>query len=80
MNAIPIVCDHSDDLSIEKLFNQIDTDNNGQLDFLVNNCFSAALTLLGKDSDAPVNKFWEQDPLIWDKVYIIYLTRVCVQF
>ena len=74
VNAIPIVCDHSDDLSIEKLFKQIEIDNNGQLDFLVNNCFSAVMTMLGKDSDKPINKFWEQDPLIWDKVYIIYFT------
>ena len=43
-------------------------DNNGRLDFLVNNCYAAVTYLLGKDKDKNVNKFWEQDPLVWDQV------------
>lgn len=68
VNAIPVVCDHSDDVAIEQLFKQIDADNDGRIDLLVNNCYAAVTTLLGKESDKAVNKFWEQDPLIWDKV------------
>lgn len=68
IGAHPVVCDHSDDNSIRSLFQQIEAENNGQLDFLVNNCFSAGLLLLGKENDQPVNKFWELDPLVWDQV------------
>ena len=68
VNAIPVVCDHSDDVAIEQLFKKIDADNDGRIDLLVNNCYAAVTTLLGKESDKAVNKFWEQDPLIWDKV------------
>jgi len=67
-NAIAFKCDHGDDAQVENLFKQIDADNDGRLDFLVNNCYAAVTTLLGKDSDKSVDKFWEQDPLIWDKV------------
>jgi len=70
ISAHPIVCDHSSDKSVQDLFAQIDTENNGQLDFLVNNCFSAGLLLLGKENDQPVNKFWELDPLVWDQVSV----------
>ena len=63
------MCDHSDDGAVENLFKQIAADNNGRLDFLVNNCYAAVTTLLGKESaNKNVNKFWEQDPLLWDKV------------
>lgn len=66
--VVPVVCDHSADTAIEDLFKQIKEDNDGRLDFLVNNCFSAGPALLGKDADKNVNKFWEQDPLVWDEV------------
>jgi len=68
VNIVPVVCDHSNDSEVEKLFKQIESDNDGRLDFLVNNCYAAVTTLLGKENNKPVNKFWEQDPLIWDKV------------
>ena len=43
-------------------------ENNGRLDFLVNNCYAAVTLLLGKENKTRVDKFWEQDPLIWDTV------------
>ena len=69
-NIIPVVCDHGDDTAVENLFKKIEVDNNGRLDFLVNNCYAAVTTLLGKENDKKVDRFWEQDPLIWDKVGI----------
>ena len=49
-DVIPVVCDHSDDKAIEDLFKKIDADNNGRIDFLVNNCYAAVLTLLGEEN------------------------------
>ena len=71
-NIIPVVCDHGDDTAVENLFKKIEADNNGCLDFLVNNCYAAVTALLGKDNDQKGNRFWEQDPLIWDKVGMFY--------
>lgn len=66
--CIAAVCDHSNDEVVESLFKRIEADNNGRLDLLVNNCYAAVTTLLGKENDKNVNKFWEQDPSLWDKV------------
>ena len=38
--CIPIVCDHSKDDDVEKLFRQIEQEQNGQLDILVNNVYN----------------------------------------
>ena len=35
---------------------------------MVNNCYAAVTLLLGKENSQHVDKFWEQDPLIWDTV------------
>jgi len=48
-NCRPIVCDHAEPEQIEKLFDQISKENNGRLDFLVNNCYAAVTLLLGKE-------------------------------
>nr|VZI07923.1 unnamed protein product [Spirometra erinaceieuropaei] len=39
--AIPVVVDHSDDEQVESLFSRIRDEQNGRLDVLVNNAFSA---------------------------------------
>jgi len=62
--GIAVYCDHSDPDDIKNLFEQIDKDNNGQLDILVNNAYSAVNTLIRNKS----KKFWETDPLIWDEI------------
>jgi len=46
-NVIASVCDHSNDDAVEQLFKKIQADNDGRLDFLVNNCYAAVTTLLG---------------------------------
>lgn len=59
-----VVCDHSKDKEIEALFEQIGREQDGQLDVLVNNVFTAVNRItanIGK-------KFWEQEWDMWDAV------------
>jgi dehydrogenase/reductase SDR family protein 1 len=39
--VIPVQCDHEKDDQIIRLFNQIETEQNGRLDILVNNAYKA---------------------------------------
>jgi NAD(P)-dependent dehydrogenase (short-subunit alcohol dehydrogenase family) len=56
--------DHSDDEQVRQLFEQIDRQQDGQLDLLVNNVFSGG-PALAKASGEP---FWKHDPSFWDSV------------
>ncbi|VDN42376.1 unnamed protein product [Gongylonema pulchrum] len=49
---------------VEKLFERIEQDTNGQLDILVNNAFSAIKSI----GDVDGRKFWEMEPELWDQV------------
>uniref|UniRef100_A0A4W5RYZ5 Dehydrogenase/reductase (SDR family) member 1 n=1 Tax=Hucho hucho TaxID=62062 RepID=A0A4W5RYZ5_9TELE len=63
-NCVPVVCDSSSDEDIKDLFDQIQREQNGRLDILVNNAYAgvqAIFTNMGK-------KFWETDPTIWDSI------------
>ena len=62
--CFPIQVDHENDDQIEKLFKQIEVEQNGQLDILVNNAYKAAKTLLENRH----LKFWETKPEIWDDI------------
>ncbi|PAV63961.1 hypothetical protein WR25_18790 [Diploscapter pachys] len=62
--VIPVHCDHSNPEDVEELFRQIDDENGGQLDVLVNSAFSATADINNTDG----KKFYELDPLFWDKV------------
>ena len=62
--CIPVVCDHSKDEDVERLFEQVKRENDGQLDVLVNNAYSAVNAIsinLGV-------KFWELPVSMWDTV------------
>ncbi|KAL5016967.1 hypothetical protein ScPMuIL_006556 [Solemya velum] len=63
-SCIPVRCDHSNDQDVEKLFDQISREQDGQLDLLVNNVYSA----VGNVSDNFDKKFWEMPPTAWDDV------------
>ncbi|CAD5233544.1 unnamed protein product [Bursaphelenchus xylophilus] len=52
-----VYVDHSDPKSVKELFEQISTENKGQLDILVNNAYAAANFILKNTS----KKFWEID-------------------
>lgn len=60
----PVLCDHSDDQSIAALFGRIKEEQNGQLDVLVNNAYSA----VGKIMANLKKPFWEQGVDMWDAV------------
>lgn len=88
-NAIPVVCDHSKDDEIEKLFEQIKAES-GKLDMLANNCFAGGNRLLKLEGDGDnLGKFWMNEPELWDTVnatglranYIasVYAARIMVQ-
>jgi len=53
--AVPV--DHRDDEQIESLFEQIEREQNGQLDLLVNNAYGGVRSLI----DAKGKPFWEAD-------------------
>ena len=63
-DCIPVQCDHSKDEDIERLFEQVKRENDGQLDILVNNAYSAVNAIF---SNLEV-KFWDQPVSMWDAV------------
>ncbi|XP_055333567.1 dehydrogenase/reductase SDR family member 1-like [Paramacrobiotus metropolitanus] len=62
--CIPVACDHSKDSDIDALFAQVNTEQNGQLDILVNNAFSAVNSIMGTQG----RPFWKLPPTFWDEV------------
>ena len=61
-SCIPVICDHADDAATEALFQQVATEQDGQLDVLINNAVSAHACFPPKQIDP-------QAPLIY-----LYLT------
>ncbi|XP_052769663.1 dehydrogenase/reductase SDR family member 1-like [Mya arenaria] len=62
--CIPVQCDHSNDKDVEQLFETVKSENDGRLDIVVNNAFSAGNAIfhaLGKP-------FYEQPTSMWDTV------------
>ncbi|XP_064611312.1 dehydrogenase/reductase SDR family member 1-like [Liolophura sinensis] len=62
--CIPVQCDHSKDVDIEKLFEKVKREQDGRLDVLVNNAYSGVKTLM----DNYGKPFWEQPATVWDEV------------
>ncbi len=60
--CIAVTVDHSDDRQIQSLFEQIDREQNGQLDLLVNNAYGGVRSLIA----AKGKPFWEADLSLWD--------------
>ncbi len=60
--AIAVPVDHSDDHQVQALFEQIQTDQDGQLDLLVNNAYAGVPALRA----AYGKPFWESEPTFWD--------------
>ena len=58
--AVPV--DHSDDQQVKSLFEQIEREQNGQLDLLVNNAFGGVRSLISSNG----KPFWEADLSLWD--------------
>ena len=62
--CIPLQVDHENDDQIAKLFEQIDTEQNGRLDILINNAYKGVNSIFENSS----LKFWEVKPEIWDDI------------
>lgn len=62
--CIPVQCDHANDQEVQRLFDQVSREQEGRLDVLVNNAFSAVNTL----SENAGKKFWELPFTMWDSV------------
>lgn len=60
--CIPVQVDHADDSQVAALFEQIQSDQNGQLDLLVNNAYAGVQAL----KEAYGQPFWKFDPQLWD--------------
>lgn len=60
--CLPVQVDHADDSQVEALFNRISTEQNGQLDVLVNNAYAGVQAL----KDAYGEPFWKHSPELWD--------------
>lgn len=62
--CIPVQVDHSDDQQVRLLFERINTEQNGQLDLLVNNVFSGVQAI----ANAYGKPFWKHEPSLWDAI------------
>ncbi|NES06698.1 MAG: SDR family NAD(P)-dependent oxidoreductase [Okeania sp. SIO2F4] len=62
--CIPVQIDHSDDEQVRLLFERIETEQNGQLDLLVNNVFSGVRAI----ANAYGQPFWKNTPSLWDSI------------
>ncbi|XP_022100957.1 dehydrogenase/reductase SDR family member 1-like [Acanthaster planci] len=62
--CIPVQCDHGDDEQVKLLFERISKEQNGRLDILVNNAFSATSALLTTTGKT----FWEMPVSMWDTI------------
>jgi NAD(P)-dependent dehydrogenase (short-subunit alcohol dehydrogenase family) len=60
--CIAVTVDHSDDRQIQSLFEQIEREQNGQLDLLVNNAYGGVRSLISSNG----KPFWESDINLWD--------------
>lgn len=61
-HCIPIQVDHSQDDQVKALFDRIASEQQGQLDLLVNNAYAGVQAL----RDAKGQPFWSQSPDLWD--------------
>ncbi|KAK0423057.1 hypothetical protein QR680_007945 [Steinernema hermaphroditum] len=69
--GIAVFCDHSDPEEVRKLFERIAKEQNGRLDILVNNAYSAVTTV----TNGANAKFYEEDPAVFDAVNNVGLTN-----
>lgn len=67
--CIAIQIDHSDDEQVERLFEQINDEQQGQLDVLVNNAYGGVQNL--RDNNG--KPFWESDLSLWDACHQVGL-------
>lgn len=62
--CIPVKCDHGNDEEVQKLFDQVNKEQNGRLDILVNNAYSGVKPIF----DNAGKPFYEQPASMWDQL------------
>lgn len=62
--CLPVVCDSSQEAEVRNLFEQVDREQNGRLDVLVNNAYAGVQPILDNRKKA----FWESPASIWDDI------------
>ncbi|XP_036893568.1 dehydrogenase/reductase SDR family member 1 isoform X2 [Sturnira hondurensis] len=62
--CVPVVCDSSQESDVRSLFEQVDREQHGRLDVLVNNAYAGVQTILNNNKKA----FWESPISLWDDI------------
>lgn len=62
--CVPVVCDSSQESDVRSLFEQVDREQHGRLDVLVNNAYAGVQTILNNHKKA----FWESPVSMWDDI------------
>ncbi|CAO2590984.1 Dehydrogenase/reductase SDR family member 1 [Lemmus lemmus] len=62
--CVPVVCDSSQESEVKSLFEQVDREQQGRLDVLVNNAYAGVQAILNNIS----KPFWEVPASFWDDI------------
>lgn len=62
--CVPVVCDSSQESEVQRLFEQVDREQQGRLDVLVNNAYAGVPAIMKNTNKA----FWESPASIWDDI------------
>ncbi|XP_041616205.1 dehydrogenase/reductase SDR family member 1 isoform X2 [Vulpes lagopus] len=62
--CVPVVCDSSQESEVQRLFEQVDQEQQGRLDVLVNNAYAGVPAIMKNTNKA----FWESPASIWDDI------------
>lgn len=62
--CVPVVCDSSQESEVKSLFEQVDREQHGRLDVLVNNAYSGVQAIM----DTNNKSFWEVPASLWDDI------------
>lgn len=62
--CVPVVCDSSQESEVQSLFEQVDREQHGRLDVLVNNAYAGVQAIIDNAKKA----FWETPASIWDDI------------
>uniref|UniRef100_A0A8C0QGC6 Dehydrogenase/reductase 1 n=1 Tax=Canis lupus familiaris TaxID=9615 RepID=A0A8C0QGC6_CANLF len=62
--CVPVVCDSSQESEVQRLFEQVDQEQQGRLDVLVNNAYAGVPAIMKNINKA----FWESPASIWDDI------------
>lgn len=62
--CVPVVCDSSQESEVQSLFEQVDREQHGRLDVLVNNAYAGVQAII----DNVKKPFWETPASIWDDI------------